>query len=443
MPVEDNVVPQATEEMFAPFERGKEFEKLRELIGGNSPPLALIGAGASRASGYPDWPGMMDDLRGLAGPRGNIPKQQELLKDDPSWEAEVHLEAIGQQRCFDYFSSRFGPTKALAQPHLQISRIPFKHFLTTNYDPCIELALARAGQAPPFVRWEDDDALSRFLIGLSSSTPQSVVYLHGRFDRPDSIVLTESSYVNRYVKSDDARRKLLAIFMTHPVVFIGFSMTDPDLANLMREVTARLGGDQPSHYVIMAYGSEPERDAYGGRMRRKFGVEPIFYSLRQTDPDKHGNLTLLLEALSPGSRAASGAMNVVERATEAAMGTAAMPHDPSDPEKGRWGGSHESPGRRLRVVPRGGSKRDGYLTFDLVAETQGGSPPLTGDAAFHLHPTFDPSIEVVRAADGRAILHIDQAYGAFTVGVSVDDGQTRLELDLALQPNLPDWFRRR
>ena len=36
-----------------------------------------------------------------------------------------------------------------------------------------------------------------------------------------------------------------------------------------------------------------------------------------------------------------------------------------------------------------------------------------------------------------------EAYGAFTIGVEVIDEKLKLELDLATQPELPMWFRRR
>ncbi|MER9000608.1 SIR2 family protein [Mesorhizobium sp. M0051] len=428
---------------FAPFEDGTAFEALKSLVSSAHPPLAVIGSGASINSGYPSWPDLMIELRKKAGATARIHQLAEALKGDAAWEAEFHSKTLGKRTFSEFIKERFGPPIVLAEPHQTIAAIPFRHFLTTNYDPCIELALHQMNELAPAVLWEDGNALSRFLIGLSrTGEPRSVVYLHGRYSRPQHAILTETSYVRRYIKSDDARRKLLAIFMTNPVVFVGFSMSDPDFGNLMREVTARLRTRSPCHYALMSYGSEPEREALRHRMRGKFGVEPVFYSLAKSGEDKYANLLNLLQALSPQTK---GPKNVSEPFGGGGQQqfSRRLDRDPNDPEKGQWGGLAETGGRRLKVVRKPGGNRNQFLVFSLVVESLPDSAPLEGDVIFHLHPTFDPPVRVVHASNGRAVLDNCVAYGAFTVGVAADEQRTQLELDLALQSNLPDWFRRR
>jgi hypothetical protein len=63
-------------------------------------------------------------------------------------------------------------------------------------------------------------------------------------------------------------------------------------------------------------------------------------------------------------------------------------------------------------------------------------------AVFFLHPTFGKAVRSVAfGIDGRAPLQLF-AYGAFTVGVLLQDGTT-LELNLATLPGVPDIFRSR
>jgi hypothetical protein len=68
--------------------------------------------------------------------------------------------------------------------------------------------------------------------------------------------------------------------------------------------------------------------------------------------------------------------------------------------------------------------------------------PLTGVVTFHLHPTFKKTVAPVLAKENKAELEL-VAWGAFTVGVSCDDGGTELELDLATIPDAPATFRTR
>jgi hypothetical protein len=58
---------------------------------------------------------------------------------------------------------------------------------------------------------------------------------------------------------------------------------------------------------------------------------------------------------------------------------------------------------------------------------------------FHLHPTFQPSTVRVVPRDNEARLTL-RAWGAFTVGVTFEGDDARLELDLAECQGAPSWF---
>jgi hypothetical protein len=433
---------------FPAFDRDRAFRDLAALMASPRPPLALVGAGASVGSGYIAWDGLLKALRDTAM-RGDKTDWRRSILDhtDAPWTAEVFAAKLSEGGLGRLIKRHFSSRKALAEPHLSLARMPFPHFLTTNYDPSIEEALDRAGRTHRPIVWPnagskepadlaDAEALSEFLMQLSTRDASCrVIYLHGRYDSPEArIILTESDYVARYIASDDARRKLMAIFMTHPVVFIGFSMNDPDLANLMREVTARLRTRTPSHYALMGYKGEADREATRARMEGKFGVRPVFFSRTpaQEGGDEFSNLILLLDALAGKAPAEARAKTSASRR---------IPFDPDDPNKGRFGLSAEANGRRLSVVKTGGSQAENNLHFQLIVESLPGAPPLADRVVFHLHPSFSNDVVRTTVRAGRATL-TRWAYGAFTVGAVADDGATRLELDLAGEPKLPLWFRR-
>jgi len=113
------------------------------------------------------------------------------------------------------------------------------------------------------------------------------------------------------------------------------------------------------------------------------------------------------------------------------------PIDIDDPEKGQWGGLRETDSRRVSatVIDQG----NGWFFVGITVAAVGASP-LTGEVEFHLHPSFHPSVIRVPVKYGQAILKFP-AWGPFTVGVSADEGRTRLELDLAQLPDAPGVFR--
>jgi hypothetical protein len=117
------------------------------------------------------------------------------------------------------------------------------------------------------------------------------------------------------------------------------------------------------------------------------------------------------------------------------------PPNPADPTKGLFGrqSSVTDPFNRtlsatVKAVPGAGE----WFEIDLLVASA--DPPLEGDVVFFTHPTFPEPYEKVRAVNGEARLQLF-AYGAFTVGVLADDGETMLELDLATLPDAPKAFR--
>ncbi len=117
---------------------------------------------------------------------------------------------------------------------------------------------------------------------------------------------------------------------------------------------------------------------------------------------------------------------------------------PDDPWQGRFGSSTEGSGVQLLATV---TQLQGSQFFELALEVKAVLPDraaeLSGTSAIYfLHPTFGERPRSVSfGSDGRAPLQL-LAYGAFTVGVLLQDG-TKLELNLATIPNAPDLFRSR
>lgn len=446
------------------------FEALAEAMKRQPRPLALLGAGTSVDCGYPDWNGLLLSLRDRA--RGKIGNKYQTFLDnlnDPAWQAEEYRRLIGEHEFCSLIASEFSPKGTIGPVLRAIVHLQFRHIMTTNYDSSIERAFEEVGQSLQVVDWMEGAKMRRFFLELSrSSSSPYLIYLHGRFYDPVNIILTESSYANRYVRSDDAQRKLFAILITQPVVFIGFSVNDPDLNHLMREANARLGAGNPQHFALIGYEVEEQRALIKNRFEGKYGIQPVFYPIREVSGKKdHGSLVDLLHklyetitdhsmevrALSSWENEGSPSAGEYEEEWESPAVIAdwvrqlvdtgnPQSYDSLDQQKGKWGGLSESNDRRLRVenVEEYGNS---WCTFDLVVEAkENATAPLSGMVVFHLHQTFHPDTVAMLVVDGKAKL-TEKAYGSFTVGVEADDGATKLELDLSEVEDFPEWFRKR
>ena len=81
---------------------------------------------------------------------------------------------------------------------------------------------------------------------LLFSNPQSIgeIYkIHGCSTKPHSLVLTDDDYSYFESKNSYLASKLITIFVEHPVVFVGYSLSDPNVNNLLRSIVACLGKD--------------------------------------------------------------------------------------------------------------------------------------------------------------------------------------------------------
>ncbi|MGO4334795.1 pYEATS domain-containing protein [Labrys sp. KB_33_2] len=112
-----------------------------------------------------------------------------------------------------------------------------------------------------------------------------------------------------------------------------------------------------------------------------------------------------------------------------------------DPHKGCFGGLAEREGVSLRLINYKPTNDDEFLVLSIAVEFAPNAGRPRDHVTFFLHPTFNPAIQVAAVIDGRAMIDCF-AWGAFTVGAQTGDS-TKLELDLADDPSLPDWFRER
>ena len=98
--------------------------------------------------------------------------------------------------------------------------------ITTNYDTLLERIFtgykAYIGQ---------EDLIFAKLAGLGE-----IYKIHGSVVKPDSLVLTAEDYKEFENLSSYLIAKLLTIFLEYPVIFIGYSLTDRNVRNILKQI---------------------------------------------------------------------------------------------------------------------------------------------------------------------------------------------------------------
>lgn len=103
--------------------------------------------------------------------------------------------------------------------------------ITTNYDCLLESLF------PEFKVYVGQDDL----VFHRSFEMGEIYKIHGSVDNPESMVLEEADYAKLAETQDYLAAKLLTIFMEYPIIFIGYSLNDPDIQAILMSISRCLG----------------------------------------------------------------------------------------------------------------------------------------------------------------------------------------------------------
>ncbi|MEA2001414.1 MAG: SIR2 family protein [Actinomycetota bacterium] len=269
--------------------------------------VGFVGAGCSAQLGYPTWDELIEALYERASAYAKVPEPKS--GSDQRWLAEVYAEELNrrgslQETMRGVFEE--SDTKELDRFHLLLARLPFNHFITTNYDKLIEqacdLVFELDNDRKPFEKercvtrdGRSGASFSEFLGSFSRESRRSVLHLHGTLEG-DNLTLSLGDYDAQYLH-DAMLLRMFTIFATGTVVFLGASLNDLDLMELVRRSTYHAGGRQ-RHYAFLP----DERRSEQGMLRRSYGIEPIFYSTDDNHAELERRLERLLELVEPKRR---------------------------------------------------------------------------------------------------------------------------------------------
>ncbi len=158
--------------------------------------------------------------------------------------------------------------------------------MTTNWDNELERHLGRLGEHFTALGNSRED-----LIGLNDQTQRVVVKLHGTLADVDGLVLTETQYQDFRVGEARAyfREKLKALLSTLPVVVVGHSLTDPDLALVLEYAKLISAPGRPIYMIVSDAGKSDIR-----KFQNKYNIRIISYD----NPDgTHSHLSATLRAI--------------------------------------------------------------------------------------------------------------------------------------------------
>ncbi len=101
--------------------------------------------------------------------------------------------------------------------------------ITTNYDQFLELVFP-----------EYTPIIGQQIIRGTSLSIGEIFKIHGCISAPTSLVVTQSDYDEFIKKKKYLSAKLLTYFSEHPLLFIGYSATDPNIRAILSDIDEAL-----------------------------------------------------------------------------------------------------------------------------------------------------------------------------------------------------------
>lgn len=108
--------------------------------------------------------------------------------------------------------------------------------ITTNYDSILEQI------------FPDFDVLmgNESLLIANTDNLFNIYKIHGSYKEPNTIIITQEDYSYFTGKLKYLSAKLLTLFVEHPIIFIGYSISDVNIRSILEEITLCLSNDQLS-----------------------------------------------------------------------------------------------------------------------------------------------------------------------------------------------------
>lgn len=120
-------------------------------------------------------------------------------------------------------------------------------FITTNYDNFLNII------APDYITFVGQEEL----LFNSIQNIAEIYKIHGSISNPDSIIITSSDYDKFNRKASYLTAKLLTIFLENPIIFIGYSISDKNIRNIIFSIADCLSTENlkklENRFIVVEY----------------------------------------------------------------------------------------------------------------------------------------------------------------------------------------------
>lgn len=242
------------------------------------------------AEPFPTWSRLKSRMRqklSLIRDRDQASLNRFFRTSDPLDCAQLFRNVVGDTNYFQFLRQQYRPESPvdywITPSHDALVELDLPLLFTTNYDDLIERAYTHHSKSVTVSATADE------FIDHSHPVPERhLVKLHGTIDRVDTVVVTRDDYA----KARHDRRRIyeelrLDVAKT-TYIFVGFSLSDPNVNILLDDARLETRGQLPPSYTVQGRYDQTIDDFYRSR-----GINVIWI-------DTWDLLPSFLKAVNPG-----------------------------------------------------------------------------------------------------------------------------------------------
>lgn len=247
----------------------------------------FVGAGLSRACGYPMWG---EALRKLAQKLEGLgfPDIEPLMAQYDYLQAAQVLHAAAPDQVQNFIKTEFRKRGAILGPIRLLPELAKGCIVTTNFDSVIEDLFSDLQQGLDGYMYGTQPGnafVQRLLRG-----ERCILKLHGDARQENSYVFTQAQYEAAYGQSlafqNQLPRALRQIFISHSLLFLGCSLEQDKTLDLFKFVIDEAAFEIPDHFALLNEPRTPQERAAKEARLLKLRIRPLWYSTPEGEDGK-------------------------------------------------------------------------------------------------------------------------------------------------------------
>ena len=217
--------------------------------------IVFLGSGASAGAissngdkNPPTWGNFLKSLITMMNVKTDEDVIQDYLNKEKFLEAaEIIIKNIPPADYSSFIREEFkNPKYNASKIHESVLEIDPKIVITTNYDEIYD-SYCRSGSA--IEGYNVSKYYESHIISDLRSPVRLIIKAHGCVSDVTKIVLTKTQYFRARQEYSNFYKVLDSLFLTHTILFVGYSLTDPDIQLVLENVNICAPSSHPHYFV--------------------------------------------------------------------------------------------------------------------------------------------------------------------------------------------------